>query len=65
METIKLNPELRRRLPFLGHLPVHCDVTFLELDMAGFVSAETADKFHQGTRDLRLLFLLCDDVIVR
>ena len=46
---MKLTPELRRRLPFLGHLPMHCDVTFLELDMVGFVSEGTSSKFKEGS----------------
>lgn len=43
-----LTPEMRRRLPFLGHLPVHCDIAFLELDMSNIVSPETSQKFQQG-----------------
>lgn len=50
VETVKLTPELRRRLPFLGHLPIHCDISFLEVDMIGLVSEETASKFREGTR---------------
>lgn len=46
---MKLTPELRRRLPFLGHLPIHCDISFLELDMLGFVSEATSKKFHEGS----------------
>lgn len=49
VETVKLTPELRRRLPFLGHLPIHCDVSFLEVDMVGLVSEATAQKFHEGS----------------
>lgn len=49
VETVKLTPELRRRLPFLGHLPLYCDITFLELDMRGFVSASTAKKYSEGS----------------
>lgn len=49
VETVKLTPELRRRLPFLGHLPIHCDISFLEVDMEGFVSEETANKFREGS----------------
>lgn len=43
-----LTLEMRRRLPFLGHLPVHCDIAFLELDMSDIVSTETSQKFQQG-----------------
>ncbi|CAM9897744.1 unnamed protein product, partial [Hapterophycus canaliculatus] len=50
VETVKLTPELRRRLPFLGHLPIHCDISFLEVDMGGFVSEETANKFREETQ---------------
>lgn len=48
VETVKLTPELRRRLPFLSHLPIHCDVSFLEMDMAGLISEGTAHKFREG-----------------
>eukprot|EP00752_Nemacystus_decipiens_P008402 g7512.t1 len=47
VETVKLTPELRRRLPFLSHLPIHCDVSFLEVDMAGLVTEETTHKFRE------------------
>ncbi|CAM9180499.1 unnamed protein product [Scytosiphon promiscuus] len=50
VETVKLTPELRRRLPFLGHLPIHCDISFLEVDMAAFVSEDTANKFREETQ---------------
>lgn len=50
METVKLTPELRRRLPFLGHLPIHCDVSFVEIDMTGLVSEATAARFQEGAR---------------
>ncbi|CAN0452933.1 unnamed protein product, partial [Laminaria digitata] len=49
VETVKLTPEIRRRLPFLGHLPMHCDVTFLEMDMVGIVSEATSSKFREGS----------------
>ena len=45
---MKLTPELRRRLPFLSHLPIHCDVSFLEVEMAGLVSEEAGRKFRDG-----------------
>lgn len=48
VETVKLTPELRKRLPFLGHLPIHCDISFLEVDMTGLVSEATAKKFLKG-----------------
>lgn len=53
VETVKLTPELRRRLPFLGHLPIHCDISFLELDMQGFISEATTKKFHEGSSSFR------------
>ncbi|CAN0547318.1 unnamed protein product, partial [Ectocarpus sp. 8 AP-2014] len=46
VETVKLTPELRKRLPFLGHLPIHCDISFLEVDMSDLVSDETSRKFR-------------------
>lgn len=59
VETVKLTPELRRRLPFLGHLPIHCDISFLELDMVKFVSEETTRKFQEGSsRGEKLLLTL-------
>jgi hypothetical protein len=33
-EGVKVTHELRRRCAFLRHLPLHCDVTFVELDVS-------------------------------
>ncbi|CAM9744191.1 unnamed protein product [Ectocarpus fasciculatus] len=50
VDTVKLTPDLRKRLPFLGHLPIHCDISFLEVDMSDFVSDETSRKFREDTQ---------------
>ncbi|CAN0146473.1 unnamed protein product [Ectocarpus sp. 12 AP-2014] len=50
VETVKLTPELRKRLPFLGHLPIHCDISFVEVDMSDLVSDETSRKFREDTQ---------------
>lgn len=62
VETVKLTPELRRRLPFLGHLPIHCDVSFLEVDMVGLVSEATTQKFREGA--FVLLYLCYEEIHV-
>ncbi|CAM9832608.1 unnamed protein product, partial [Choristocarpus tenellus] len=47
VETVKLTYEMRKRLPFLGHLPEHCDISFVELEMDSFISQKTRTKFAE------------------
>ncbi|KAI8988363.1 hypothetical protein BDF20DRAFT_814509 [Mycotypha africana] len=42
-----LTEELRKKCKYLGHLPLACDVTFLEINVKDIVSADTYQHFHQ------------------
>lgn len=44
IESVHLTQELRKRMPFLAHLPVHTDVLFVELDLSRILSDETKAK---------------------
>ncbi|KAG5191518.1 hypothetical protein JKP88DRAFT_266566 [Tribonema minus] len=45
VETFRLTRELRRRYAFLGHLPEHCSISFVELDLTQTLSQQTQDKY--------------------
>ena len=45
LETIHLTPEVRKRMPFLSHLPLYMDVTFVELDLNHLLSESTKQRF--------------------
>lgn len=40
-----LTADLRKRFKYLSHLPLSCDVTFVELELSGIVSEETTLTF--------------------
>nr|CAG8544617.1 3296_t:CDS:10 [Entrophospora candida] len=40
-----MTEELRKKFKYLGHLPLSCDVTFLEVDLKGVVSDSTLKIF--------------------
>ncbi|KAI9343403.1 hypothetical protein BD770DRAFT_447427 [Pilaira anomala] len=42
-----LTEELRKKCKYLGHLPLACDVTFLEINVKEIVSPETLSVFQQ------------------
>lgn len=44
-ESVHLTPEVRKRLPFLSHLPLHTDIVFVELDLNRILSDETVQHF--------------------
>ena len=44
-ESVHLTPEVRKRMPFLSHLPLYTEVQFVELDLNHLLSAETKQKF--------------------
>ena len=44
IEPIHLTDELRRRMPFLAHLPIHTDISFVELDLSRILGDETKRK---------------------
>jgi hypothetical protein len=45
IENVHLTPEVRKRMPFLGHLPLYTDVVFVELDLHHILSEETKKRF--------------------
>ncbi|CAG8445306.1 5544_t:CDS:10 [Ambispora gerdemannii] len=45
VEESTMTEELRKRCKYLGHLPLSCDVTFLEVDLNGVVSNITLEFF--------------------
>ena len=45
IESIRLTPEIRKRLPFLAHLPLYTDIRFVEIDLNNLLSMETKRKF--------------------
>lgn len=50
VEESTLTEELRKKFKYLSHLPLSCDVTFLEVDLKGVVSDETLDTFKNELR---------------
>lgn len=45
IESVHLTPDLRKRMPFLGHLPLYTDIHFVELDLNSLLSIECKKKF--------------------
>jgi hypothetical protein len=45
IETVHLNPEMRKRMPFLAHLPLYIDIHFVELNLNRLLSMDTKKKF--------------------
>jgi hypothetical protein len=45
VERKNLTPELRKRLPFLSHLPLLADIVFVELDLNHILTDQTKQKF--------------------
>ncbi|CAB4490042.1 hypothetical protein RhiirA5_354521 [Rhizophagus irregularis] len=41
-----MNEELRKRFKYISHLPLSCDVTFLEVDLKGFVTDDSLKIFE-------------------
>ena len=44
-ENVHLTSELRKRMPFLSHIPLFTDIVFVELDLYNILSEETRRKF--------------------
>ncbi|KAI7902709.1 uncharacterized protein BX663DRAFT_531243 [Cokeromyces recurvatus] len=42
-----LTEELRKKCKYLSHLPLACDVTFLEIDVKDIVSSKTIEVYNQ------------------
>ena len=53
VEPQKLTPELRRRFSFLQHLPVTCDIMFIELEISALLSPETLAVFEPQLAERR------------
>mmetsp|Transcript_31932 Transcript_31932/g.52696 ORF Transcript_31932/g.52696 Transcript_31932/m.52696 type:complete len:707 (+) Transcript_31932:127-2247(+) len=45
VESLHLTPEMRKRMPFLSHLPFYTDIVFVELDLNRILSNKTKQKF--------------------
>ncbi|RIA95012.1 hypothetical protein C1645_734374 [Glomus cerebriforme] len=45
-----MTEDLRKRFKYLSHLPLSCDVTFLEVDLKGFVSDNSLKVFENELR---------------
>jgi RING-type zinc-finger len=45
IENVQLTPELRKRMPFLSHIPSYTDISFVELDLFHILSESTRRKF--------------------
>lgn len=47
VETLHLTTEMRKRMPFLSHLPFYTDILFVELDLNPILSYETQRQFKK------------------
>ena len=46
-EIIRIDALVRQKVPFLRHLPIYCEVIFVELDMKKIVSADIWNLFQE------------------
>lgn len=46
VETVRVDDTTRRTYDFLSHLPEHCEVMLVELDLRKIVSQQTLDRFR-------------------
>lgn len=46
IESMKVTPEVRQRIPYLRHLPAYCDVLLVEIDVRDIVSEEVYKQFE-------------------
>ncbi|KAG0169433.1 hypothetical protein DFQ30_003649 [Apophysomyces sp. BC1015] len=47
VEEMAFTEDLRKKCKYLGHLPLTCDVVFVEIDLSGIVSKETLQLFDK------------------
>jgi hypothetical protein len=47
IQETTMTADLRKRFRYLGHLPLGCDLAFVELDLSSIVSQETWEMFHK------------------
>ncbi|KAK9763520.1 hypothetical protein K7432_009718 [Basidiobolus ranarum] len=50
LEESTINPDLRKRFKYLSHLPISCDITFVEIDLKNIVSKKTFNMFANELR---------------
>mmetsp|Transcript_5921 Transcript_5921/g.9230 ORF Transcript_5921/g.9230 Transcript_5921/m.9230 type:complete len:552 (+) Transcript_5921:60-1715(+) len=57
VRTMALTPELVKRNPFLVHIPIHANVSFVDVDVSTYLNDETREKFKDefGQRAKRRL----------
>ncbi len=46
IQNVHLTPDIRKRMPFLEHIPLYTDISFVELDLSSILSNETKKKFR-------------------
>ena len=56
VETLKVTPSCRQRLPFMQHLPLQCSTVIVELDMKAIVRPEVIIKFLANRAHHRNLY---------
>ena len=44
IENVHVTHEVRKRMPFLSHIPLYSDVVFVELDLNHILTEETRRK---------------------
>ena len=47
LEKIRIDAAMKQKIPFLRHLPIYCEVIFIELEMKKLVSMETWNLFQE------------------
>ncbi|KAF9191879.1 hypothetical protein BGZ51_006599 [Haplosporangium sp. Z 767] len=50
IDETSLTEEVRKKCKYLGHLPLGCDVSFLDVDLEGIVGAESVRPFETELR---------------
>ncbi|KAG0164334.1 hypothetical protein DFQ30_010096 [Apophysomyces sp. BC1015] len=50
IEESTVTEELRKKFKYLGHVPLACDITFLEIDLKSLVSGATLKAFENELR---------------
>ena len=45
IENVHLTPDMRKRMPFLAHIPLYTDIQFVELDLNNLLSMDCKKKF--------------------
>ncbi|KAI9315287.1 hypothetical protein BX666DRAFT_1961215 [Dichotomocladium elegans] len=53
MEDVTLTEDMRKRLKYLGHLPIGCSITVIEVELSAIVSKETLDQMSSKSLQMR------------